>query len=203
MALTIPTHPDRAYPSTVRTTHTHHEATVMKYALLLAALFGATALAPAHAEPAAHHESRGSDDDDDGSGAEDGEGFARVAEKLGLSDDQRAKLRDSVHKAKIARVDMKARADRARLELRHALGQLSPDAKAVTRAVDALNAAEAELRKNHVELVLAIRGVLTDAQWKQVLELRAAGKGEKREQRREMMEERREERRERRNGRDD
>jgi hypothetical protein len=104
-----------------------------------------------------------------------------------------------VHKAKLARVDIKARVDRARLELRHALGQVTPDAKVVTRAVDALSTAEAELRRNHVDLVLAIRSVLTDAQWKQVLELRAAGKAEKREDRREM----REEMRDRRNGRDD
>ena len=64
--------------------------------------------------------------------------------------------------------------------------------KAIGKAVDALNASEGELRRNRVDLVLAVRGILTEAQWKECQQMRRQTRSERREERREGREERRE-----------
>jgi Spy/CpxP family protein refolding chaperone len=134
-----------------------------------------------------HHGGQQQDDAGD-----DGDGLARMAERLELSADQQAKLEDAVHASQLARVDLRARKERAQLELKHLLGQTSLDAKAIGKAVDALNASEGELRRNRVDLVLAVRGILTEAQWKECQQMRRQTRSERREERREGREERRE-----------
>jgi Spy/CpxP family protein refolding chaperone len=113
-----------------------------------------------------------------GRGAEDAakaltsNSFDDVAAELALSDTQRTQVSDAIYASNSARVDLDARAQKARLQVRHLLAADPIDEKAVLKAVDALSAAEAEVRKNRVQLLLDIRETLTPEQWRKLLELR-------------------------------
>ena len=109
-----------------------------------------------------------------------GRKFDAVADRLKLSPELRTKVQDAVYKSSGAALEIKARIDRAELDLKHLMAQSSFDDKAVLKAVDALNSAEAELRKNRVQLMLDVRKLLTPDQWKELLAARA----EQRERRR-------------------
>lgn len=120
--------------------------------------------------------------------------YAQVAEHLGLDVTQRKQVADAVFASNTAKIDIKARAEKARLELKHLLAADGVDEKAVMKAVDALSASEAELRRNRVQLLLNLRKVLKPDQWRKLLEMREERRDERREERREDRRERREER---------
>ncbi len=112
--------------------------------------------------------------------AMNGRKFEAIADRLKLSPELRTKVQDAVYKSSGAALEIKARIDRAELDLKHLMAQPAFDEKAVLKAVDALNGAEAELRKNRVQLMLDVRKLLTPDQWKELLRARA----EQREHRR-------------------
>lgn len=109
-----------------------------------------------------------------------GRKFDAIADRLKLTPELRAKVQDAVYTSSGAALEVKARIDRAELDLKHLMSQPVLDEKAVLKAVDALNSSEAELRKNRVQLVLDVRKLLTPDQWKELLRARA----EQRERRR-------------------
>lgn len=98
--------------------------------------------------------------------------FETAAERLGLSAAQRTQVADLVYASQAAKVDLNAKVEKAELELRHLMVAESLDEKAILKAVDALNAAEGDLRKNKVQLMLSLRKALTADQWKQLVEMR-------------------------------
>jgi Spy/CpxP family protein refolding chaperone len=102
-----------------------------------------------------------------------GRKFDAVADRLKLSPELRTKVQDSVYKSSSAALEIKARIDRAELDLKHLMAQKSFDEKAVMKAVDALNAAEADLRKNRMQLMLDVRKLLTPEQWAELVRARA------------------------------
>lgn len=128
------------------------------HALLLAFLL---AVAPARA-----------DETDDATAALSSGRFPEIAVALNLSDTQRKQVTDAVYAANTARVDIDARAQKARLEVAHLIAADTVDEKALTKAVDTLSAAETELRRNRVQLVIALRKVLTLDQWRRLVALR-------------------------------
>lgn len=91
--------------------------------------------------------------------------FHQLATQVGLTAEQERGIQDLVYKANLAKVDIKARRERSELTLRQLLSQSNLDEKAVRAALDELNTAEAELRRNRVELVLAIRKLINAEQW--------------------------------------
>ncbi len=106
--------------------------------------------------------------------------FAEIAAELELTEAQRKQVTDAVYAANTAKVDLDARAEKARLELRHLLGADTVDEKAVLKAVDTLSAAEAELRRNRVQLVLSIRKALTAEQWRELAAIRQERRSDRR-----------------------
>jgi Spy/CpxP family protein refolding chaperone len=146
-------------------------------ALLLSLLFVASA--PAWA----------GDDDLDATRVFSSGKFDAVAVELGLDADQRKAITDAVYQANSAKVDIDARVEKARLELRHLLGADTLDEKAVTKAVDALNAAEGDLRRNRVALILAVRKSVTPEQWQKLVEMRQERRAARRAERHEDDEE--------------
>lgn len=97
--------------------------------------------------------------------AQAGPRFHDVASQIGLTADQEKKADDLVYQANVARVDLRARRERAELEMRRLLSLPTVDEKAVRAALDELNAAEAELRRNRVELFLSLRKLMSQEQW--------------------------------------
>ena len=97
--------------------------------------------------------------------------FHALAQSVGLSADQERAVQDLVYKANLAKIDIKARRERAELTLRQLLTQPTLDEKAVRTAMEELNSAEADMRRNRVELVLAIRKLTNAEQWAALQEL--------------------------------
>lgn len=97
--------------------------------------------------------------------AQAGPRFHDIASQIGLSAEQEKKADDLVYQANVARVDLRARRERAELEMRRLLGLATVDEKAVRAALDELNVAEAELRRNRVELYLSLRKLMSQEQW--------------------------------------
>jgi len=159
---------------------------------LLFALFTAAAAPPTPPAPPPPPGEDGyaADEDDDfgGGGHDDGDRLARhfpeVAERLGLSADQKKKVEDLFYASHQARIDIKARKAKAALEVKRLMGAEKLDEKALAKAIDTLIAAEGDLRRNQMGLLIEIRKVLTPAQWEQLAAMReegrAARKGERR-----------------------
>lgn len=91
--------------------------------------------------------------------------FHEIAQNVGLTADQERAIQDIVYKSNLAKVDIKARKDRAELTLRQLLSQSNLDEKAIRAAAEELNTAETDLRRNRIELVLAIRKLINADQW--------------------------------------
>lgn len=106
--------------------------------------------------------------------------FAEIAAQLDLSAAQRKTVTDAVYTANTAKIDLEARVEKARLEVRHLLAAEPLDEKAVLKATDALSAAEGELRRNRVQLVLAVRKALTADQWTELVAIRQERKASRR-----------------------
>lgn len=112
-----------------------------------------------------------------------GHDYAAIAEKLGLSADQKTKVQNLVYTHKKAAIDAKAKLAKARLDLRQALVADSLDEKAVDKALTAVGDATAELQREKVHLVVDIRKQLTADQWKALVQLRGESRRERRRER--------------------
>jgi predicted transposase len=122
--------------------------------------------------------------DDDAAAAEMMPGhFDEIAAKLGLSEEQKSKVSDIVYASRSAKVDIDGRAEKAKIELKRLMMADPIDEKAVMKALDTLNAAEGDLRKNKIQLMLSIRKELTADQWKQLVAMRKDMREERRERR--------------------
>jgi Spy/CpxP family protein refolding chaperone len=108
--------------------------------------------------------------------------FEAIAQQLQLTPAQRTSVSDAVFAANAAKIDIEARADKARLEVRHLLAAATLDEKAVLKATDTLSTAEAELRRNRIQLVIAVRKALTPAQWQGLVAIRQERKAARREE---------------------
>jgi Spy/CpxP family protein refolding chaperone len=99
----------------------------------------------------------------------------RLAQRLGLSDAQRARLEDIRDRQQ--RRDIQARADLAiaRLDLRKAMKADKPELSAINSQIDKLARMRADLAKSRVASHLEARAVLTPEQQKQMKELRERG----------------------------
>lgn len=94
-----------------------------------------------------------------------------IAERLGLTADQRQVVSDLLYQYSLRRIDLQAERDRAGLELRQLLIAPTLDERAIQAALDRLTRAEAGLRRARVELMIALRKALTYEQWTQLEEL--------------------------------
>jgi Spy/CpxP family protein refolding chaperone len=106
--------------------------------------------------------------------------FEEIAAQLELSAAQRKTVTDAVYTANTAKIDLEARVEKARLDVRHLLAAEPLDEKAVLKATDTLSAAEGELRRNRVQLVLAVRKALTADQWTELVAIRQERKASRR-----------------------
>ena len=97
-----------------------------------------------------------------------GDRFDEIASTLGLTSAQKKDVADIVYESKEKRIGIKARSEAARLELEHLLAETTVDERAVMKSLDGVNAASADLRRNRVEQILAIRKVLSPEQWTQL-----------------------------------
>lgn len=118
--------------------------------------------------------------------AQAGDRFDDMASSLGLTADQKEDVSTIVYEAREKRIAIKAREAAAKLELEHLMASATVDERAILKALDAVNAASADMRRNRVDQALAMRKVLSPEQWTQLASMWSEGKeerGERRERR--------------------
>jgi Spy/CpxP family protein refolding chaperone len=133
---------------------------------------------------AAEHE-----DDDHGGmmmGMHDGRGrdgarimrrLPEISERLGLNEQQRDAIEALWYETRAAGIDLEARSDKARLELHRLMTADTLDEKAVSKAFDALAAAETDERRNDLKMLLGVRKSLTAQQWQSLCAMKRGGHG--------------------------
>lgn len=121
-----------------------------------------------------------------------------IAERLGLNEQQRDAIEALWYENRAAGIDLEARSDKAMLELHRLMMADTLDEKAVTKAFDAVAAAETEERRNDLKMLMGLRKQLTAQQWQSLCAMKRGGRGGHGEH-----DEERDERRERKGERDD
>ncbi len=104
-----------------------------------------------------------------------------IVRSLGLSADQQDKLDEILAKNRRSFIDLKADVEKKQLDVEELMAKKDSDPKKVTAAIDAAEQARGKLRKAVSLMVLDMRNILTDAQWKMVLERREQWREERRE----------------------
>lgn len=116
-------------------------------------------------------------------GEDEGARFIEIADQLALTPPQRTALEDVVYRSTSSRVDVRARLAKGELDLKHALVAATLDEKAVRTAAEAVSTATADLVRNRVDQILAIRKQLSPEQWDKLKVLWAETREERREDR--------------------
>ena len=119
-------------------------------------------------------------DDDEAEAA----GFFAMADELGLTEDQRSKVRDVFYTNQTERVDIGARKKKFLLDVKRALSAEKFDEKAVGKAAEALASAEGDLVRNRLKLAIELRKLLTADQWSKLEAAREGRRGERGERER-------------------
>jgi len=92
----------------------------------------------------------------------------RVAEELGLNDQQKQQLEKISQDGRLKMIDLRADLEKQEVILGPLLRTFHPDEAQVLAQVDKVSQARAALEKQRVQTMLASRGVLTDEQWKKL-----------------------------------
>jgi Spy/CpxP family protein refolding chaperone len=95
-----------------------------------------------------------------------------VVETLKLSPEQQQRLDEVFQKNRRAFVDLKADVDRRTIDLEDLLEAHDVDPRKVGAASEALEQARGRLGKARTMMVVEMRGILTEAQWKQISDRR-------------------------------
>jgi Spy/CpxP family protein refolding chaperone len=98
--------------------------------------------------------------------------WTQIAQDLGLDDKQRDSIQKLYYESRMARVDLQAKEERARIDLERLMMADTLDEKAVLKAFDTQAAATTELRRNRLQLQLGIRKALTPEQWQELSAMR-------------------------------
>lgn len=101
-----------------------------------------------------------------------GGGFARLAEMLNLTPQQRESIRKIRYESQREMIRARAELQLARLDLRQLTEQHRPDMKKVSAAIDKVGGLEMKLKKSRIMMMLKMKAVLTPEQAAKAAELR-------------------------------
>jgi len=96
----------------------------------------------------------------------------RVVQRIGLTEEQQGAISDLVYDHALRMIDLNAGVKKAEFELGDIVVRDDFDPAAVRKAFGAFQAAKQRLENERFEMLLAVRGTLTAAQWKDLLEIR-------------------------------
>lgn len=91
-----------------------------------------------------------------------------LAQKLGLTEDQQKKLGDLFQQNRLRLIDLMANLQKQEAMLEPLLSADRPDETKILAQIDGIAQARAELEKSNARMLLAMRGVLTQDQWKRL-----------------------------------
>lgn len=109
--------------------------------------------------------------------------FPEIAQRIGLSAEQKAAVEKLYYDNKLAGIDLKAKGEKARLELEHLMLGDTVDEKAALKAFETAAAAETDVRRNDLKLMLGIRKQLTAEQWSSLRAMRDERRGDRKDKR--------------------
>lgn len=95
-----------------------------------------------------------------------------MSDLVGLSPDQKAKVEEIAYRHQQAGVDIRARMEKAKLDLKQQLDAPNTDEKAAYKALEALEAAHRDGGREKLAMALEMKKVLTPEQWQQAQDLR-------------------------------
>ena len=102
-----------------------------------------------------------------------------VVESLKLSPEQQERLDEVFSKNRRAFVDLKADVDRRTIDLEDLFAARDVDPKKVAAAAEALEQARGRLGKARTMMVVEMRGILTEEQWKKIVDRRDQWRSER------------------------
>ena len=100
-----------------------------------------------------------------------------TAQKLSLTADQQKKMEDIFQQHRLTLVDLDASLHKAEIGIEPLLAAEQPDEQKILAQIDRAAQARSELEKAHARLLLGLRRVLTQDQWKKLKADAAAGRG--------------------------
>lgn len=89
----------------------------------------------------------------------------RIAEEIGLNDQQKQQLEKISLASRLKAIDLRADLEKQQVILGPMLQTYHPDESEVLAQVGKVSAARAALEKEHIQTMLATRNVLTEEQW--------------------------------------
>lgn len=95
-----------------------------------------------------------------------------MSDLVGLSPDQKAKVEEIAYRHQQAGVDIRARMEKAKLDLKQQLDAPTTDEKAAYKALEALEAAHRDGGREKLAMALEMKKVLSPEQWQQAQDLR-------------------------------
>jgi Spy/CpxP family protein refolding chaperone len=112
----------------------------------------------------------------------------RVVESLAITAEQQEKLDATFAKNRRAFIDLKADVEKRQLDLEELLTKKGTDSKRISDATDALEQSRGRLGKARTMMIVDMKGILTDEQWKKINDSREQWRREGSEDRRSRME---------------
>jgi len=101
--------------------------------------------------------------------------WSKVADQLGLNQDQRTKLDAIRQQNRINLIDLHASLEKEEATLEPMMQADTPDENKITSQIDRVAQARAELEKAHARMLLQIRTVLTPDQWSKLQAMHRSG----------------------------
>lgn len=92
----------------------------------------------------------------------------RIAQQIGLTDDQKKKMDDIFEQHRLQLVDLNAALEKDEIILHPLLQADQLDEQKILSQIDTIAQARAELEKAHARMLFGIRKVLTPDQWKKL-----------------------------------
>ena len=92
----------------------------------------------------------------------------QMAERLGLSADQKKKVEAATQEHRLKRIDLNAALQKAQITLEPLINAEQPNENQILSQIDRVTQAQAELQKDEMRLQLELRRVLTTEQWRRL-----------------------------------
>jgi len=99
----------------------------------------------------------------------------QMAERLGISAEQRIKIQALMQEHRLKRIDLHATLEKAQVTLEPLVNAEQPDESKILAQMDRVAQAQAELQKDEMRQQLEIRRVLTQEQWRRMQQMRQEG----------------------------
>src|ERR1700733_13229039 len=92
----------------------------------------------------------------------------RIAEQVGLTDDQKKKMDDIFQQSRLQLIDLNAAVQKQEAIMQPLIEADQPDESKILSQIDAIAQARAQLEKANARMLFSIRQVLTPDQWKKL-----------------------------------